>query len=357
MAEPDNGSSRWKWVVLSLLLVVAALALGTWLNVSSLARKLTSRSVPGLDFQSLHVGWNSLDLKGGRYQLPGSTTVSVSSRSLHAAPSFFSFLTDRVTVADVEVEEPGIRFERAASAPVSPRVATESAASQSPGHETPRSLHVGELTVKAGSGAFVDHTVGSPPAQILFRNLNASLKELEWPEKEGASEVALSCIVQGAPEGSLKLNGWFDPATRSADLTLGLAGCDLNLLHPYLRGRMHTVPETAGTADLDLAFLMTEAVYEAKGELRLREMSPPASSEKFLGVPSLLLREYLKLGHNRLSIPFTVRGDLNRERFPPDMGSILASVLSGRLKLKPSVTPEQMEKIEKGLKKLKDLLR
>ncbi len=71
----------------------------------------------------------------------------------------------------------------------------------------------------------------------------------------------------------------------------------------------------------------------------------------------MLLREYLKLGHNRLSIPFTVRGDLNRERFPPDMGSILASVLSGRLKLKPSVTPEQMEKIEKGLKKLKDLLR
>lgn len=357
MEEPGNRSSKWKWVALSLLVVFAGLAFSTWLNVSSLARKVASRSVAGLDFQSLEIGWNSIDVREGRYDLPGATTVSVSCRSLHAEPSFFSFLTDRISVADVEVDQPRIRIERSPQ-PAQPHgVSTQSEPPDRAPNEATRSFGVGELFLKGGSGTFVDHTVGTPPAQVFFRDLEATVKNLEWPEEEGTSELALSCVVQGDPEGTLKLDGWFDPAAGSADLTIRLAGCDLNLLHPYLKGRLHTVSETSGIADLDLGVLMTAGVYEAKGELRVREMNPPASSEKFLGIPSLLLREYLKLGQNRLSIPFTLRGDVNREGFPPEMGTILAGVLSGRLKLKPSVTPEQLDKIDKGLKKLKDLLR
>jgi len=357
MEEPGNRSSKGKWVALSLFVVFAALVLGTWLNVTGLARKVASRSVAGLDFQFLEIGWNSIDVRGGRYELPGATTVLVSCRSLHAEPSFFSFLTDRLSVADAEVDQPRIRVERSAPPAQPPEVPTESVPPDRDPNEATQSFEVGELILKGGSGTFVDHTVGNPPAQVLFRNLEATVKNLEWPEEQGTSEVALSCVVQGDPEGTLNLNGWFDPAVRSADLTLRLARCDLNLLHPYLKGRMHTVPETSGIADLDLGVLMTAGAYEAKGELRLREMSPPATSEKFLGVPSLILREYLKLGQNRLSIPFTLRGDVNREGFPPEMGTILAGVLSGRLKLKPSVTPEQLDKIDQGLKKLKDLLR
>jgi len=217
---------------------------------------------------------------------------------------------------------------------------------------------VRRLVLKEGSGTVIDRTVGGPrPVQILFLRLEGSLENLEWPDEEGPSEVALSCVLHGKPDGTLNLSGWFDPAARSADLTLRLAGCDLNLLHPYLAGKLHTVSETAGIGDLDLAIVMTGGLYEAKGELRLHDMKIPATSDKFLGVPAVLLREYLRLGSNRLAIPFTFRGNLNEEPFPPDMGTILAGVLSGRLKISPSVTPEQLDKIDKGLKKLKDLLR
>ncbi len=360
--EQPGERRRWKsrWLGLSGLVVLAALGVATWLGVSGLARKITSGSVPGLKFQYLDVGWRSIGLRGGRYEVPGRTTFSVACRSLTAQPSFFSFLTDRVSIANVEVDQPRIRIERTGGTGETPSDPPPDGAApdQSNGVRETRSVGVRRLVLKDGSGTFIDRRVGtSRPVQILFLRLEGSLENLEWPEEEGPSEVSLNCVLHGQQDGTLNLSGWFDPAARSADLTLRLAGCDLNLLHPYLEGQLHTVSETLGIGDLDLSIAMTGGLYEAKGELRLREMKIPATSDKFLGVPAVLLREYLRLGSNRLTIPFTFRGNVNEEPFPPDMGTILAGVLSGRLKISPSVTPEQMDKIDKGLKKLKDLLR
>lgn len=358
----EHGGRRWKWRWLGvpLLAVLVALVIATWLNVSGLARKVTSGSVPGFTFQYLDVGWNAVQLRGGRYQLPGPTTLSVACTLLRAEPSFLSFLTDRIRVADVEVEQPRFRIERTGGTgdkPPGGPPASNGPQGESPAGKAPRSVAVRRLVLKGGSGTFIDRTVGNPPAQIQFVNLEATLTDLELPEDEGPSQVTLTCAIHGDPDGSFNLGGWFDPAAGSADLTLRLADCDLNLLHPYLKGELHTVSETSGRADLDLAILMTAGIYEAKGELRLHEMNVPDTSDRFLGIPASLLREYLRLGSNRLTIPFTFRGNVNEEPFPPDMGTILAGALSGRLKIKSDITPEQLDKIDKGLKKLKDLLR
>jgi len=341
---------------LALVVVLAAsvlIGVLLWLNLSRLTKKFAHEQIPGLTVGEIEVGWNRVKLAGFRYESGNSLLATVSARSVDAHPTFLSFLKPEIEVRQLVIKSPQFRLVKRQPEQSQPGPAAKGSA------QPPQArADFKEVSLVSGTGEIEDRTVSGPPARLALDQINLIIQNVKYPVAAGSTDVEASCVIKGQPDGNAHLSGWLDPVNQSAELQLQTTSLDLKNLRPYLRDRVHTLENADGTADVHLELTMTNGAYSAVGELTLANLRIPRGDQTQVRLPALLLTQYLKLHHNRVTVPFRLTGDLRKKEHRLDLSALLSGIINqeiGNEALQKKIgLPKNLESLDKDLQRLKE---
>ncbi len=338
-------------IVFAASIVVAGLL---WLNLSRLTRKFAQEQIPGLTVGEVQLAWNRVKLTEFRYVSGNSLVASVAARSVDAHPTFLSFLQQEIEVRRLVIKSPEFRLIK--QQPEEDKPQAESG--NGPAKPAQARADFKRVTLVAGRGEIEDRTVSGPPARLTLDQIDVLLQNLKYPVVAGSTDVEATCVIKGQPDGRAHLTGWLDTVKQSAELRLDATSLDLKNLRPYFRDRVHEIENADGTADLRVDLSMTNGAYTAAGELTLADLQLSPREEAQVRLPTLLLTQYLKLHHNRVTVPFKITGDLRKKEHQLDLSALLSGIINqeiGNEALQKKIgLPKNLETLDQDLRQLKE---
>ncbi len=340
----------------ALIIVFAASIVGAgllWLNLSRLTKKFAQERIPGLTVDDVQLAWNRVKLTEFRYVAGDSLVASVAARSVDAHPTFLSFLKQEIEVRRLVIKSPEFRLVKQP-----PDVKPQAEPGRGPAKPAQTRADFKHVTLIAGRGEIEDQTVSGPPARLNLDQINLMLQNLKYPAVAGSTDVEATCVIKGQPDGAAHLAGWLDSVNQSAELRLDATSLDLKNLRPYFRDRVRAIENADGTADLRVDLSMTNGTYTAVGELTLADLQLPRREETQVRLPTLLLTQYLKLHHNRVTVPFKITGDLRKKEHQLDLSALLSGIINqeiGNEALQKKIgLPKNLETLDQDLRQLKE---
>jgi hypothetical protein len=141
---------------------------------------------------------------------------------------------------------------------------------------------------------------------------------LHVPVLSGRTSLDLDGVVKGVRRnGTLAIKGWAELATRNSDIRTTLRGVDLIALQPYLV-KSDEAGVRRGTLDLQLQSKVRDKRLHAPGKATLADLELSAGGGAFgtfMGVPRQAVIAALKNRDGRISIDFTLEGNLDDPKF------------------------------------------
>lgn len=318
-------SRKWWFVlILGTLGLVGGLIL-LQVNLSTLARSLASRQIPGLTFSDLRVGWGEIEVVQLDYRPREAERSLLVADAVAVRPSLFSFLTDTFRLWEIRIESPVLFLERERDGGV--LLPLPPGREEAPGEGTSRSLHIESLDLRSGILEFVDHSVGDPPARYRWRNVQVQVRDIRHPAGAEPLHFEISAVLEGAQDARLRLVGWRQALPESGRMVLELEHLEPDHFAPYLRNTETTNLPAGGTLGLQAELELDPSRYRVQGTLVLDQFTFATPQGRFLGVPVLLLDGFLKAQDHRLELPFRMEGERNGKGGPGGLAGVLSQAL------------------------------
>ncbi|HTU01543.1 MAG TPA: DUF748 domain-containing protein [Candidatus Sulfotelmatobacter sp.] len=316
-------TSRARLAVLVILLgLILAGAVGYRIAAGLLKGKVAAALGPGSEIQDLRVGWSGVEVVGLRIRGPQGWPAADSFRAerVRIRPRLRGLVTGSIQVGSITAVKPYLSMLRTRDGKLRvlpsllERPARQGASVAAPVHQ----VRIGRVVLEDGVVELFDATAAEPPLKIRVEQIQASIRDLLVPELTPKSRLELAGVVKGVQhDGSIKVAGWIQMATKDSSITTELRGVDLVAFQPYLASRAETRVEK-GTLDFDLASEVTRQRLRAPGKLVLSnlEFAPTQGAlDTFMGVPRGAVVAFLRDRQNRIAINFTIEGDLANPRF------------------------------------------
>ena len=294
--------------------LIVAVGILTYLNLSLLV--LATQTLPGVSFSDLNLTWNSIELKEFEYSSPELKRVTLRSDLIQVSPDFLSFLSATERIDSIEIEAPYVYLERRPDGSLVlpfPTTAQEESGSDPTPSKSTTSILVDRVDLSAGSGEFLDRSVGRPYAHYRIKDVRLSLRDLSYPPSGTNISVDLSFVLEGQPEGTAQLTGWLDPAGNSADLEIEVSDFAVHHVQPYVRDLLKSSPLLDGALGTSLKIDVEKGVYSVNGELSLLDLKLQPGEGDFLSIPLTLFSTHLQQYQNSLAVPVQIEGDLNED--------------------------------------------
>jgi Domain of Unknown Function (DUF748) len=181
-----------------------------------------------------------------------------------------------------------------------------------------RSVAISRIDLEDGVVELFDATVAQPPLKIRLEKVQASVRNLLVPALTGKSQLDLTAIVKGVREdGRAKVSGWLEVATKDSSVRTELRSVDLVAIQPYLSKASETRIQR-GSLDLDLSSEVSKNHLRAPGKVTISDLEfAPAGGalDTFMGLPRAGVVGFLKNKDNKISVNFTLEGDINNPQF------------------------------------------
>ena len=304
-------------------------------GVGILERQVASALGPGAEIGHLGARWNEVEITALRIAAQGGWPAPEALRAerVRIVPSWRSLVSRRIEIARIEVTGGYLSALRtrdgqlhllptrigsgdASRANASPT----SNAAATPAAEPPlaRSVLIGEIRIEDSALEFFDETVARPPWKVRLQQIDATVRNLVAPVQSGQLPFELSAELDGPQrDGPVALSGWLDPSTQDLELTGSLRAVDLLALQPYFveeaKQRL-----SGGALDLDITAQVRSRRLHAPGRLTLSQLhfaQGGSTKAMVLGVPRDLLFASLQAKGGKISLDFSLDGDINDPKF------------------------------------------
>jgi hypothetical protein len=171
------------------------------------------------------------------------------------------------------------------------------------------------VKVKKGSLDYLDRKVAAGPALIKMREVRAEMKNFAVPPDHRTSHYELDAVIPGSMEkGTLSAEGAIDLGTRDTKSTLRIRDLDITQLRPYFE-KKGDVEVTKGLLSLDADITVRNRKIHSAGTIVIRKLEFSNDRGSFLGMPLLAVTKLLKDNNDRISLDFTIEGDLDNPKF------------------------------------------
>jgi uncharacterized protein involved in outer membrane biogenesis len=319
-------TSLRRWVLVGsvgLLVVIVGAAIGFRLAVGYLKGKVVEALGPGSEIADIQVGWSEVTVNGLRIKASQGWPAADALRTERVVivPSLRGLLGGEVRVGSIRVVRPYVSALRTKDGKLHivptllERPPTKGGAGGSSGAPP---VHIGKITLEDGVVELFDATVAQPPLKIRLEQLQATVQNVLVPSLTGKTEFDVTGLLKGVrQDGRVKVGGWAEVATKDSSVKMELREVDLVALQPYLsraaEARVHR-----GGLDLDLQSDVRRNRLQAPGKVTLAnlEFAPSGGlTDTFMGVPRSAVLAYLRDKNNRITVDFTLEGDINNPQF------------------------------------------
>ena len=321
-----NSTRVMKWG-LSTLLAVIVLGVGVMVGfraaVGVLKGKVVQALGPESEIADLKVGWFAIEVDGlrikGRQGWPAADALRI--ERLVIIPSPRSLLSGRIQILSITVVRPYLSAlrDREGKLTILPSLLGKPAPQEkAPSSPPGRAVRISRLTLEDGTAELFDATVAQPPLKIRLEKIQGTVRDVTVPGLKGKSEFTFSATVKGVhQDGSGSLAGWAEMASKDSSIKTELRSVDLVVLQPYL-SKAAEARVQKGALDLDLQSDVRNHHLRAPGQVVISDLElAPATGvfETFLGVPRSAVVNFLKGKDSRITLNFTIEGDISNPHF------------------------------------------
>ena len=175
------------------------------------------------------------------------------------------------------------------------------------------------LTFHGGSLDFFDATVAKPPFRVSLTQMASTIGPLHFPANADQTAFSINGLLMGPKsDGPVHLNGWIVFQNQQSDIRTQFMNVDVEALQPYLDKRSKQVNVRSGTLTLDVHSVVHARQLQANGNVTLNNLQlgrgdgPVSLLES---IPREAAIAALKDRQNRISLDFTLQGDLSDPKF------------------------------------------
>lgn len=333
MTSASTSRRSWPLFLLGGLLLLALLALAAFqVAVHLLEAQIVAALGPRGEVRELKVGLTGVEILGLR--LPAENPSGkggwpapelLRAERILVVPSIADLLGARVVLQSIRIEGAYLSILRtrsgqlqvlpslAEASPVETPGKGENPAGQKPGRAV--EVRIGEVELVDSTVDFFDASIRQPALKVRLEQINARLGPLLLPDLTGQSQLQVEGVVKGKHrDGTLKLTGQVELASKESDLELRLRGVDLTALQPYLIKAAETGVRR-GSMDLDLHTTVRNGRLQGPGTLTLNQLELASGSRSFMGMPRSAVVAMMKDRQGRIRVHFVLSGKLDDPAF------------------------------------------
>ena len=330
MVSPRLG--RWL-IALSaaLLLLVLLLAGGLYLATQGLKTKVEEALGANGEVGEIRVGFSAIEILGLRVKAEKGWPVGDELRAKRVVikPDLRALFSRQIRISHIEVEDAYLSLLRNKKGKmlILPSLLTKAAENNSATAEQ-ISIQVGGVSLSGGVIDFFDATVRQKPHKLSLEQVNVRLGKINLPELTGRTDIDVQAVVRGVRHnGKMSIKGNAEFASRDSEIVARMQGVDLVSFQPYLIKAAETGVRR-GSLDLDMRSTVRNNRLKAPGTLTLSgmELAPGGS---FMGMPRALVVSMLKDKSGKITVKFTLSGNINDPAFSLNesfYGSVATSV-------------------------------
>ena len=310
-------------LLVTLLLLAAATFFGFRYATGVLKSQVEAALGENSEVDEIVVGWSNIVVSGVRIRAPKGwpAAQTLSAEKITITPDLRGLLSDRskVHIHSIKVDDAYLSVLRTREGKVRllPGLLEKPAAADGGSGEGKPAISViiEKIELRGGALEFFDASVKQPAHKMRLEQLQATLKDLKVPELTGRTALAIDGVFKGVRrDGKLAIAGWLELASKNSQIATTLSGVDLITLQPYLIKAAETGVKR-GTLDLKLNSTVKNNHLQAPGTVTLTGLELSEKSGTFMGIPRQAVIAALKDRNNRISVQFTLSGNLNDPRF------------------------------------------
>lgn len=302
------------------LVVLVVLVIGGMMSfriaVQTLKDKIVAALGPQSTIAAIEVGLKGVDVRELSIKSPEDWPApdTLRAREVSVVPSLRSLFSGPYRIHAITVSEPYLSVLRTHQGKL--RIIPSLLEKGTPSQPAPP-VNIDDITLKNGTIELHDNSL-HPHVTLRLEDIQAEVHDIQTPDLASRSRFDLAGTLKGKhQDGTIHITGWAAIKTLDASIQLRLRTVDLRTLQPYLQSSTDVAIEQ-GTLDLDLQAEIRDHSIKAPGTITLADLKlAPATGIKgaFLGVPRDSALELLKDKNNRITLAFTIQGDLRNPKF------------------------------------------
>lgn len=318
-------NNKWKRTA-----TVGAVALGMTIAVTTIgmhfaAKALKTQVEQALGSESevgdMRVGFSAIEMRHVVIRGPKGWPARDALRAerIVIKPDLLGLITANIRVASIAVEQPYLSVLRTRDGRLRllPSLLEKKKANDGGNTKAPE-VEIGAMDLHDGVLEFFDASVQQPAHKMQLEQLQLSVDDLHVPDLAGRTQLHLDGTVKGVQHhGRLTIDGWAEFAGKNSELSTRLAGVDLITLQPYLIKASET-GVNKGLLDMEIQSTVRKNQLQAPGKLSLTGLeltSTGGALSTFMGVPRQAVIASLKDRNDKITIQFTLEGNLNDPKF------------------------------------------
>lgn len=310
-------------LILALALVIAAFA-GLRYAAGLLKEQIESALGENSEVATIVIGWSGIEIQGLRIRAPRDWPARETLRAerITVVPDLRGLLSDRsrIRIQRITVDNPYLSVLRTSNG----RLRLLPSLLEAPGSKAagnaavPVEVMLGKVELRGGRMEFFDASIRRPAHRIAMEALHIEVENLQVPSLSGHTALSIAGTIKGVRrDGKLASSGWIEIADKNSRLDTRLSGIDLLVLQPYLIKATETGVKR-GTLDLQLQSTLKKNQLHAPGTLTLTNLElrdKGGAMSTFMGMPRQAVLNGMKDRDNRITVRFTLEGNLNDPRF------------------------------------------
>jgi len=321
-----NKNMKRALLVSAAAITAAGIAAAVGLRLATTALKNQVEQALGADSEvaAIAVGWSSIEARGVRIRAPKGWPAEDALRAerVLVTPDLRSLFSAQARVSRIVVDKPYLSVWRTREGKLRllPSLLEKAHNGAEPvaAPSAAMTLGIGAIELRDGVLEFFDSSVRQPAHKIRLEQLHAGVENLRVPSLAGRTGIALDGTIKGVQrDGKLSIAGWAELADRNSEIATRLSGVDLVALQPYLIKASETGVRR-GALDLSMKSTVRNNVLRAPGTVSLNglELAPGNGAlGTFMGVPRQAVVAGLKNRDGKISIRFTLEGNLDDPQF------------------------------------------
>jgi hypothetical protein len=315
-----------KWVI--LIGAIAIFLIGGYFLLSFFAVKFIQARLeqvvgPGLTIGEIKIKPTCLSVKGIRYEDPLSKRRIFLIEEMRVYPNLYSFLKGTLRIREWMILQPSFFLYRSREgrfigpwATLGKKEEGKEISDEKERKEKESILvKIDLFRIRKGSVDFEDMKPEGAPAEILLRELDLELKNVQYPFISSRSSIELKGKIKGRKrEGNIDTKGWIDLKNMDMETSFKVQEIDIKIFEPYYRKRFSAEIES-GYINMESKIAVEKKMIDAPGQLELVDLHIKEGGGTVLWIPAKTLVSLLRDKGNRIKVKFHVKGNMDDPQF------------------------------------------
>ncbi len=312
---------------LVLLGIIGLLLVGLYLFLSFHAVRVIQAHVqkalgPGWTIEQIRIKMTSLSLRGIQFKEPEKKRKLIEIEEVRLYPDLFSFWGNRLRIRKCVLFNPSFYSYRTREGKwIGPWIHDEEGEERKEWNRPTEkrnkkilAVRIDHFRMEKGSIHFDDQKEEASYGQIRLKELELTVKEIEYPPVSSPSPLALQGKMVGQFQtGEVSAKGWVDLKTSDLALSFKMRGIDLREFEPYYRKRVSAKIES-GHFNMVAHISLRKRALDIPVTLEVVDLSI-GEKGMFFYIPTETLQPLLKAKKNSLKTDLSIKGHLDHPGF------------------------------------------